>query len=159
MRRSLVLLVAVVTGIVAPAAAADPPERFPAPTPELITGSFCEDFDVALRLTTNSETATIFSNGSVIITGALKGTLENVETGKTINVNFSGPVFVPPAGTPLVLRGNTLLFGEAGDLGPGMPATLLLVSGVVEVTFDAAGNPTRVTTQGKVRDLCVELAS
>jgi hypothetical protein len=53
------------------------------------------------------------------------------------------------------LRGNSLLFGEAGDFGPGIPATLVVTSGTVTLRSDVPG----YTLQGYSRDLCAELAA
>jgi hypothetical protein len=57
-----------------------------------------------------------------------------------------------------VLRGNSLLLGEAGDFGPGSPPTLQLVSGVVTLTFGPDGAITNVTRVGQTTDLCPILA-
>ena len=78
----------------------------------------------------------------------------NLETGTSVTVNVSGPVFIGSGGDPFILRGNALLFAEAGDFGPGTSATLVVTSGTV--TFRA--NVPGYTLQGRSRDLCAELA-
>ena len=155
----LLLVVAALAGVAAmivPAAAADPPIRFPLPTPPDITGAYCADVDVTVHVTSNKEVATIFSNGAAIITGTFK--VELTGNGKTVSANASGPVFYSSDGTTQVLRGNSLVFGEAGDLGPGSPPTLELDSGTVVITYASDGSVTNVTRTGNVRDLCAVLA-
>jgi hypothetical protein len=157
--KRLMLVVAALAGVAAmivPAATADPPIRFPLPAPPEITGAYCSGFDVTLHVAANKEVATIFSNGSAIITGTFKADITG--NGKTISVNASGPVFFTSDGSTQVLRGNSLVFGEAGDLGPGSPATLQLVSGVVTITYAPGGSVTSVTRTGETRDLCAILA-
>ena len=155
--KRLMLVVAALAGVAAmiiPTAAADPPIRFPLPSSDF-TGAYCADFDVTIHITANKEVATVFSNGAAIVTGTFK--VELTGNGKTISVNASGPVFFSSDGTTAVLRGNSLVFGEAGDLGPGSPPTLQLVSGVVTLTA-ADGSITGVTRTGETRDLCAILA-
>jgi hypothetical protein len=156
--KRLMFVVAVLVGVAATivsAAAADPPIRIALGTPPDTTGAFCADFDVTIHVTANKEVATIFSNGAVIVTGTFK--VELTGNGKTISANASGPVFFSSDGTTAVLRGNSLVYGEAGDLGPGSPPTLQLVSGVVTLTA-ADGSIASVTRTGKTRDLCSILA-
>jgi hypothetical protein len=137
-------------------ASADPPSRSFLPAPPA-SGRFCADFDVLVEAVQNNEYATTFSGGATIITGRLVEQLTNLANNKTIELDASGPVFVSEEGTTVTLRGNTLLFGEAGDFGPGSPATLQLVSGVVTVSLSSEGI-TGVSKTGKVRDVCAELA-
>ena len=92
----------------APSAAADKPIIEPAPFGEF-TGQYCEDFLVRVRETTNRGTAKIFSDGSVIITGTLKVDVTNLETGKTISLNISGPAMFSSDGATLVGVGRWLL--------------------------------------------------
>ena len=79
----------------------------------------------------------------------------NLETGKSVTVNVSGPVFIGSGGDPFILRGNSLLFAEAGDFGPGASATLVVTSGTVATL--RAGVP-GYTLEGRSRNLCAELA-
>jgi hypothetical protein len=91
----------------------------------------------------------------VIIAGRFIAEAINLETDESVTVNVSGPVFFDASGDVVTLRGNSLLFGEAGDFGPGIPATLVVSPGVA--TF-RAGVP-GYTLQGFSRDLCAELAA
>ena len=137
-------------------ASADPPSRDFVPASPA-SGRFCADFDVLVNPVQNNEYAIAFSGGATIITGRYVAQLTNLENDKTIEVNASGPVFVSADGSAITLRGNSLLFGEAGFFGPGSTATLQLVSGVVTVTA-SSGGVTGVTKTGRIRDLCAELA-
>ena len=150
-------VVAATAALIVPAATAVPPVRVPLPLPD-ITGAFCPGFDVLLHADQNKEVATIFSNGAVIVTGTFKIQATNTSNHKTIDVNASGPVFVTSDGSTQVLRGNSLIIGEAGDLGPGSPPTLQLVSGVVTITSGPDGAVTGVTQIGHTTDLCAILA-
>lgn len=122
-------VLAVAAALLSPIAAADKPIKEPAPFPEFVTGQFCEDFPVQLHTTVNRGVAHIFSSGAVLFTGSLKGELTNLETGKTIPVNFSGPGTISADGTTLTAYGRLLLFGEAGFFGPGAPPVLRLHTG------------------------------
>lgn len=104
--------------------------------------------------TTNRGTAKIFSDGSVIITGTLNVDVTNVETGKTISLNISGPAMFSADGMTLVGVGKWLFFGEAGFLGRTGP-TLETSDG--RFVLELAGG-TFVSRTGHVRELCAELA-
>lgn len=158
--KRLTLVVAALAGVAAmvvPAATADPPTRVPLPLGD-ITGAFCPNFDVLVHAQDNKEVATIFSNGAVIVTGTFKVQLTNLSNQKTISVNASGPVFVSSDGNTQVLRGNSLIIGEAGDLGAGSPPTLQLASGVVTIVYGSDGSVTSITETGNTTDLCAVLA-
>jgi len=152
---ALLALVALTLSLVG-VASADPPSRSFVPASPA-SGRFCADFDVLVTPVINKEYAITFSSGATIITGRFGAQLTNLANEKTIEVNASGPVFVSADGATITLRGNSLLFGEAGFFGPGSPPTLQLVSGVVTISFSSEGI-TGVSKTGKVRDLCAELA-
>ena len=154
-RKSLITAVVAVLGALAlaPSAAADKPTIEPAPF-GVFTGQYCEDFLVRVSETTNRGTAKIFSDGSVIITGTLNVDVTNVETGKTISLNISGPAMFSSDGTTLVGVGKWLFFGEAGFLGRTGP-TLETSDG--RFVLELAGG-TFVSRTGHVRELCAELA-
>jgi hypothetical protein len=157
-RTTRVFALAVVLSLVAvPAATADKPVFEPVTNPPL-TGNFCPGFAVTITAT-SKETAKTFSSGATIVTGSYRAGIENLTSGQTVDVNASGPVFFSADGSTVTLRGRTLLFGEAGDLGAGSPPQVLEVSGVVTVTLDSAGQLVSITTRGAVRDICAELAA
>jgi hypothetical protein len=122
MSLALVLVLGTCLAFAAPAGAVKP-EAAPAPFPEA-TGQYCEDFAVRIRATTNRGTIRVFSTGAAMITGTLKVEVTNLETGKTIELNISGPARISSDGTTLVGTGAWLLFGEPGFFGPGSPRTL-----------------------------------
>ena len=138
----------------ASAALAEPPTKEPAPAEDL-TGPFCEDFQVLVHPIANKELTLTFSDGRVQFAGQLKLEVTNVETGKTITVNASGPGLFSSDGSILTLRGATLLAGEAGFFGPGSQARLSLVGGVVVIDL-ATGAVLSET--GHSTDLCPILA-
>ena len=119
---SAVAALAMFLTLAAPAAA-DKPIIAPSPFGEF-TGEYCDDFAVRIRETTNRGKAIIFSSGAVLVTGTLKVEVTNLETGKTIALNISGPGMFTSDGTTLFGPGPWLLFGEPGFFGPGSPATL-----------------------------------
>jgi hypothetical protein len=147
---AVALGLAVIALISVQVASADPPTRSPAPSPP-VSGRFCPGFGVLVNPVINSEYAITFSNGATTVTGRF--VVDLTANGKTIQVNASGPVFFSPDGSTVTLRGNTLVFGAAGDFGPGSPPTLRLVSGVVVVTV-GSGGVTGLSVTGNNTDLC-----
>lgn len=156
-----ILLATAVLGValaVAPLASADRPIRVQVPAADAM-GQFCEDFSVLIHPTRNNEYATIFSSGAVLVTGALRVEVTNLDSGETIELNIPGPGFFSPDGTRLIGTGPWLLFGEEGFLGPGSPAGVLFISGHFVLTFDSQGNVTSFTSQGHSVDICAALAA
>lgn len=157
------LLLAAVLGLavgalIAPSAAAEKPLKEPLPFDDL-TGQFCEDFLVLVHATSNKEVLHLFSSGEALITGVLKVEVTNLETGKTLALNISGPGKFSADGSTLSGSGRWLLFGEPGDFGPGSGSFMTLVAGRLEITFDEEGGVTGLTTQGHVEDICAALAA
>jgi hypothetical protein len=118
----------------------------PAP-PFIIVDNSCS-FDVRIDFVRNAEYIIVFTDPSGeptrgIITGALVQRFTNVESGKSIVVNASGPAFI--GNDSLVLGGRSTIF---------IPGRLFLSAGRVQ--FDATGNLTGVT--GKTTDLCAALS-
>jgi hypothetical protein len=151
--RAMCLVVLAFTASSRPAFAGQPPVREPAPAFDA-TGQFCEDFPVLVHVLANRQFITIFSDGGVHITGQLKAEITNLDTGKTIVENISGPLIIEPDGTFFAL-GRGLLFGEAGFFGPGSPAELSINSGRVVINgFDLS----ILSRTGRTEDLCAELA-
>jgi hypothetical protein len=155
MRPKMVFVAAVLAlAVFVPVALAEKPIKEPAPAPDMFTGQFCGDFMVQLNVLVSENFAIIFANGREFIGGRLIVEAVNLETGTSVTVNVSGPVFIGSGGDPFILRGNSLLFAEAGDFGPGAPATLVVTSGTVTFLAGAPG----YTLQGRSRNLCSELA-
>lgn len=151
------LAVSALALVCAPAASAARPTITPVPA-EPETGRFCPDVDVFINPIINKEKAITFSTGATIITGHFVDEVTNLSNGKTIRVNASGPGFFPADGSSVILRGRSLLFGEAGFFGAGSPATLTLASGRTVIPLDAQGNPTGLSITGHAVDLCPVLA-
>jgi hypothetical protein len=143
--------------LIVPTAAADQPIKEPVPFVDL-TGQFCEDFQVKVQATDNKEVIHIFSSGVALVTGVLKVEVTNLTTGKTLALNISGPGKFSPDGTVLRGTGRWLLFGEAGELGPGSGPGMMLISGQVTLSLGPAGI-TSISTQGNVEDVCAALAA
>jgi len=135
-------------------AAADKPVKEPLPFPDQ-SGQFCEDFPVRVSATVNREFIHIFSSGAALITGTFKVEVTNLDTGKTIAVNASGPGKISADETLLTAFGRLILFGEAGFFGPGAPPELSVNSGrtVISLTDGSILSQT-----GHSVDLCPLLA-
>ena len=152
----MVVFGVVVAGLAVPTAAADKPVKEPLPASDL-TGQFCEDFQVHVRVTMNKEVIHVFSDGVSMITGAFKVEATNISSGKTLALNISGPGKISPDGSTLSAHGRWLLFGEAGQL-PGADPGMLLVSGRTQLTVGPSGIVAMSTT-GHVEDVCAALAA
>lgn len=126
--RALAILAATVGMMFAAAPAwADKPTKQPLPASEFtVTGIGCP-FDVKITPLENKEKTTTFSDGRVEITGSYKVQLTNVDTGKSIDVNISGPATLTPNGDgtfTAVLKGRSLIFPNA----PPEATTLFFVN-------------------------------
>jgi hypothetical protein len=153
MSLALVIVLATCLALAAPAGAVKP-EKEPAPFAEA-TGEFCEGFAVRIRATTDRGTIKVFSSGAAMITGTLKVEVTNLETGRTIELNISGPAKFSSDGTTLVGTGAWLLFGEPGFFGPGSPRILETNDGRLVVNLV---DGTIVSRIGHRVDLCPALA-
>jgi hypothetical protein len=131
---------------------------------EVPAGQVCR-FELAAAPVANKETITTYpagANGDVrqIITGTLKLQLTNVDTGKSIVVNVSGPgtvVLHPDGSASEDLRGPALVFFFP-TATPAGPATYLF-NGNTTLSFDPAGNLTLVsTTDNSPLDICAALS-
>ena len=163
MRLASVAFVAFVLFLLsASAASATPPTIFPFPSEDMTLSGICK-FDVNLTVLDQNESLKIFSDGSLMLTGTFKVALTNAKTGKSIEVNVSGPVFVTPnpdgSGTE-VLTGGSLLYFFPGDLPGGAPL-LLVTTGPVVLQFDKFVGGKIVDfkhTSGTTLDVCAALA-
>ena len=149
------IAVAAVAALLVPTAAADKPVTVPSPFPDS-TGRYCADFDVLVHATTNRGTTHILSSGAIMFTGALKVEVTNLDSGKTIALNISGPGRISTAGDVLTGTGPWLFFGEAGFFGPGSPPELSTNDG--RFTIDLADG-SFISRIGRSVDLCRLLAS
>ena len=152
-RLSLVLGLAVAVALLLPSvAAADKPIREGLPAEDFTIQGSCA-FDVDLQVLVNKEFITTFSDGRQLITGRLVVRLTNVATGKSIDLNISGPGFITPHADGSVtfeLSGRSLVF---------LPGLLELTSGPVVLEIDPAGNVVSYAkTSAAAVDLCAVLA-
>jgi hypothetical protein len=151
MHRFTVVLAALAgAALLVPAAMADKPSRDPLPAPPTFTISGSCSFDVRVDILSNKEFITTFSSGKQIITGQLFVRLTNLSTGKSIDLNISGPG-IEDLSSPSTfnLSGTSLIF---------FPGVLALTRGPITLTFDAEGNVTSFTqTSSSSLDLCKAL--
>ena len=152
-RLIFVICLAVAAALLVPSvAAADQPIREGLPAENVTIQGSCA-FDVDLQVLVNNEFITTFSDGRQLITGALKVRLTNVETGKSIDLNISGPGFITPhedGSVTFQLSGRSLVF----DLG-----LLELTSGPAILEIDPSGTVVSYTTTSAATvDLCAVLA-
>jgi hypothetical protein len=157
-------IVGLAAAALAGSAAADKPDRGPAPgLPfDFPAGLVCP-FAVSGIPTENRQHQTVFANGKVAFNGYFEAQLTNVDTGKSITLNASGAVRVTEAGDDVRIQssGPLIWFLFPGDAGPGDVTTgrTYLVKGNTEVLADPATFAFHsFETDGNVTDLCAELA-
>jgi hypothetical protein len=115
-----------------PVALATPPTIFPAPGNDFTDTTSC-GFDVAVHYTTNGETAKIFSDGRISVTGPLAATFSANQ--KIVSLNISGPATIDGesvighgvgAGPTLLPNGQTTLAYNAGTVDISGPAGVII---------------------------------
>ena len=94
-------------------------------------------------------------NNAAIIAGPLFVTLKNLSTGKTINLNISGPTRIGFSGTTAQFLGPFVIPLPADvATAAGLPL-LSLTHGRVVVTLDQQGNISSIqSATGTVQDVC-----
>jgi hypothetical protein len=164
-RQALAICVAgLAAAALAGSAAADKPDRGPAPAAdfEFPAGMVCP-FAVTAVTAENRQHVTAFANGKLQFNGFFETQLTNASNGKSITLNSSGSVRLIPAGDEVRIRssGPLIWFLFPGDAGPGDVTTgrTLYVRGNTEVLADPATFEFHFfETKGNVTDLCAELA-
>jgi hypothetical protein len=137
---------------------ADKPTKQPLPSSEFtVTGIGC-GFDVKVTPLENKEVTHTFSDGRVEITGTFKVRLTNVETGKSIVVNISGPAALTPNGDgtfTAVLKGRSLIFPNA----PPEATTLFFVNSgrTIMIVNESLTHWTLLNFMGMQFDVCKAL--
>ena len=161
--RTQLLLVALAAAAIAaaPSALAEPPQQIPvAPLPPTVFEGAC-DFPILLEELENKETLRLFTDGRQIITGRLVVRITNLDSGRSIQINISGPGHfrLNNDGTAsFALGGRGLLLGNAQMLDPLDPQ-VTLNSGRIVFTSDAeTGEFLGAEFIGHSTDLCRELA-
>ena len=143
----------VAAAIVVPVAAASRPDIEPVPAEDFTLPADICGFEVGVDILANKEKAITFSDGSTMVTGALKMRLTNLgDPTRSIVLNIPGPGRFSESG--LKATGPWLFFFFPGDLGEGSPAILAYTTGRVRI--DDAGFH---QLGGTRTDLCPLLAS
>jgi hypothetical protein len=161
LRRSLIVAFGVAIALVVggqPARAAAP-IRIPLdPVHDAQAAGVVCPFAVSVDSISINETLTILANGRVFITGASVERVTNLDNGKSVVLNVSGPLTISSAGgvDTFVARGRNLWGFHRGDLGPGQPGALLLTTGLAIYTQSESGI-TFSHDVGTTENLCVTL--
>ena len=155
----LVLSIAVLA-LTATSASADKPVKEPVPAEDFVLGPEVCGFPVLEEILVNRESQTTFSDGRVHISGAAKVRLTNLDNGKSLVQNASGPVLLmfPPDGS-ILFRSSGLLIGALPNTVDGVGPGLFLFTGRHDSVIDPiTGNPTSLgTLRGHQVDLCALL--
>ena len=138
----------------APIIIENPISTFPIPA-----AAGCGTFDVLLTPQVgkpNGGQIIAFANGNAVFAGPAFVTLTNVSTGKSINVNISGPakqIFSTNTFT-FVNLGLTLVIGNSPDNPPSLQG-IALANGRLVQTFDISTfNRISVSFTGTAQNLC-----
>lgn len=101
------------------------------------------------------ESFTVFSSGSVLIAGTYKLTVTNLQNGKSLDINASGPGRID-AGNNFSGTGLQVFFlGPDEALGGG----ILRFSGNTSFTLDDSGLVTSITSRGtQSGNVCADIA-
>ncbi len=95
---------------------------------------------------------TVLPNGETVITGAGIAKVTNLDTGKSITYNISGPAKLDKATGRLSLKGQSLIFSGPNDPTPFLITTSGNVGFIINEPID---EPLR----GHIsHDVCAELA-
>jgi hypothetical protein len=134
------------------------------PNPGEVVSEDC-GFPVLISLSRFNVTTRTFTdqNGDFVKevdTGVIVATLTNLDTGKTVTVNISGPfefrMHSDGSATVSLVGPYLFFFGALSDVvGSG----IVYHTGIVRVELDAAGNETSVEEQGSTVNLCAQLTS
>jgi len=111
-------------------------------------------FPVRIEITANKEYVKFFSDGRLLVNGKLFVRITNLNTGKSMDVNISGPANVTLTSERNMGRGLLLLFPEDAG-GPG----LFLNTGRLDVIRGEDGFITNYTVRGTSVDVCAALAA
>jgi hypothetical protein len=149
----------------APALANNDPHRVFLPAGPLdFPAGFCS-FPLHSDVLVNKEYGkiTTLPDGTTVIklTGSFKVTMTNVDSGKTIPINASGPGTIrlfPDGTTSVDGTGHWLITNLAPDATAfGLPA-VMVTSGRLHEVLDADFHPTELSVSGRTVDVCALLA-
>lgn len=161
MRRSMFVALgtAVILVLGGQPARAGAPERIPIdPFHQTIEAGHACPFAIRVDQLSINEVLTFLSNGRVFLTGNSVQRVTNLDSGKSVVVNASGPFTLTSAGgvDTFTARGRNMWTFGPGDLGPGQPAAQLLTTGLAVYTVSASGI-TFSHTGGTTENLCETL--
>jgi hypothetical protein len=151
MHRLALLLAILVAAIAVPAAQANPPTIVPFPSTDFTDTTSC-GFPVSIHVLVNGETAKIFSDGTIIVTGPLVWQFS--ANGKTITLPIPGPATIVP-----LADGSVAVTGRGVGAGPltngpnGL--TLAYIAGTVTINSDGTVTQQHGTV---LLDICAALA-
>ena len=162
MRRSVLVTFSVAITLVfgAGSAAAAAPFRLPLdPVHDVQAAGVICPFAVSVDSVKINETLTVLGNGRVFITGASVERVTNLDNGKSVVLNVSGPVTITDANgvQTFVAEGRNLWGFHRGDLGAGQPGSLLLTTGLAVLTASESGL-TFAHSGGTTENLCQTLS-
>jgi len=164
--RKLALLLALIVVALAFASkvAAVPPTIIQLPNPGEVVSEDC-GFPVLIAFPRFNGTTRTFTdqNGDFVKevdTGVIIATLTNLDTGKRVTVNISGPfefrLHSDGSETESLVGPYLFIFGALSDVvGSG----IVYHTGLIRVELDTAGNVTSIKEQGHTVNLCSQLAS
>ena len=156
----VLIAVAVVFGSVG-AASASPPSSEPVPIPPSFTVEGICSFTVQIDVLMNREKITTFSDGTQLVTGAVKMRLTNTSNpDNSLVLNPSGPARLVPLGDGTVLQtglglGLQPFPAEASITGN---AEFLLISGPEVLKFYPDGSFEEINRGHVKLDVCAALA-
>lgn len=103
----------------------------------------------------NGGEAIMFAN-STILAGPTFATFTNANTGKSINLNISGParMIFTSNGTTFVGQGPTLAIAFTAPAPPAIQGGIVLASGRLVAQFDNSGALTSATFTGNTTNVC-----
>jgi hypothetical protein len=164
MRRLLVVVFLMGLALLGPAsiARADKPQRQDVPDFEpFIVSGICS-FDLRVTQLVNEEVTSTFQDGRQQTTGQLTVRLTNIATGKSIDVNVSGPVTYTPnpdGSFTAVFRGRSLIFPNDPNAPPPQQHIFWVASGRVVMTVSGDfAIFSLVHVVGTTLDVCQTLA-
>ena len=160
----MICVVTIAAAALAGSAAADKPDRGPAPAAdfEFPAGVVCP-FAVSGTTAENRQHLTVFAGGKVQINGFFAATVTNLANGNSITLNANGSVRLTQAGDDQLIEstGPIIWFLFPGDAGPGDTTTgrTILTKGHTRVLADPETLEFHAfETNGSVTDICAALA-
>ena len=141
-------------------ASADAPTREPVVLSDTTLPADICGFPIDVTFLVTNQTMTTFSDGRILITGALEVRLTSQTT--SIVLNVSGPTTITPNGDgtfTIKSGGRSVFFFFPGELAAGSPGAFLLTTGLATEQVTATFAPIPGTfAANRAEDLCAVLA-